>query len=38
LLSVTGMRVSEGIALDRGDIDLNAEHLLVRDTKFGPLR
>jgi integrase len=38
LLSVTGMRVSEGIALDRGDIDLNAEHLLVRDTKFGKTR
>ena len=32
------MRVSEGIALDRGDIDLNAEHLLVRDTKFGKTR
>ena len=38
LLSVTGMRVSEGIALDRGDLDLNAEHLLVRDTKFGKTR
>jgi integrase len=38
LLSVTGMRVSEGIALDRGDIDLSAEHLLVRDTKFGKTR
>jgi integrase len=38
LLSVTGMRVSEGIALDRGDIDLNAEHLLVRDTKFAKTR
>jgi integrase len=38
LLSVTGMRVGEGIALDRNDIDLNAGHLLVHDTKFGKTR
>jgi integrase len=35
LLSVTGMRVGEAIALDRGDIDLKAGHLIVREAKFG---
>jgi len=38
LLSVTGMRVGEAIALDRGDIDLKAGCLLVREAKFGKTR
>lgn len=38
LLSVTGMRIGEAIAIDRSDVDLGAELLLVRDTKFGKTR
>jgi integrase len=38
LLAVTGMRVGEAIALDRGDIDLSSGRLLVRYGKFGKTR
>lgn len=38
LLSVTGMRVGEAIALDRGDVDLTSGRLLVRHGKFGKQR
>jgi integrase len=38
LLAVTGIRVGEAIALDRGDVDLAAERLLVRWGKFGKTR
>ena len=38
LLAVTGMRVGEAIALDRGDVDLAAGRLLVRHGKFGKSR
>lgn len=38
LLAVTGMRVGEAIALDRGDIDLSAARLTVRFGKFGKSR
>lgn len=38
LLTVTGMRVGEAIALDRGDVDLTAGLLLVRWGKFGKTR
>jgi len=38
LLSVTGMRVSEGIALDRKDVDLERAILRVRRAKFGKSR
>jgi integrase len=38
LLAVTGMRVGEAIALDRGDVDLTAGRLLVRRGKFGKTR
>lgn len=38
LLAVSGMRIGEAIALDRGEIDFEAELLLVRDTKFGKTR
>ena len=38
LLSVTGMRVSEGLALDRDDVDLGEGVLAVRRTKFGKSR
>jgi len=38
LLSVTGMRVSEGIALDRQDVDLEGAILRVRRAKFGKSR
>jgi integrase/recombinase XerD len=38
LLAVTGMRVGEAIRLDRSDIDLANELLVVRDTKFGKSR
>jgi len=38
LLAVTGMRVGEAIALDRGDIDLATELLTVRYGKFGKAR
>jgi integrase len=38
LLAVTGMRVGEAIALDRGDVDLAAGRLTVRFGKFGKAR
>jgi integrase/recombinase XerD len=38
LLAVTGMRVSEPVALDRDDIDLSRGILIIRRTKFGKSR
>ena len=38
LLTVTGIRVGEAIALDRGDVDLAAGRLTVRFGKFGKAR
>jgi integrase len=38
LLTVTGIRVGEAIALDRGDVDLAAGRLVVRYGKFGKTR
>jgi integrase len=38
LLAVTGMRVSEGLALDCGDVDLEEGVLTIRRTKFGKSR
>jgi integrase len=38
LLSVTGMRVSEVLALDREDVDLDEGILRIRRTKFGKSR
>lgn len=38
LLSVTGMRVGEAIRLDRDDLDLAHELLVVRESKFGKTR
>jgi integrase len=38
LLAVTGMRVGEAIALNRGDVDLAAGRLTVRFGKFGKTR
>ena len=38
LLAVTGIRVGEAIALDRGDVDLAARRLTVRFGKFGKTR
>ena len=38
LLSVTGMRVSEVLNLDRDDVDLTGGVLIVRDSKFGKSR
>jgi len=38
LLAATGMRVGEAIRLDRGDLDLAHELLVVRDSKFGKTR
>ena len=38
LLAVTGMRVSEPVALDRDDIDLARGILIIRRTKFGKSR
>jgi integrase/recombinase XerD len=38
LLSVTGMRISEAISLNRGDVDLNQALLTVRGTKFDKSR
>jgi integrase len=38
LLAVTGIRVGEAIALDRGDVDLAAGRLVVRYGKFGKTR
>ncbi|MBI5440255.1 MAG: tyrosine-type recombinase/integrase [Deltaproteobacteria bacterium] len=38
LLAVTGMRVSEAVALDRNDVDLEQGILTIRRTKFGKSR
>lgn len=38
LLAVTGMRISEPIALDRDDVDLTQGALTIRQTKFGKSR
>ena len=38
LLSVTGMRISETLALNREDIDLDQGVLTIRETKFGKSR
>jgi integrase len=38
LLAVTGMRVGEAINLDRGDIDLDAGVLTIREAKHGKSR
>jgi integrase len=38
LLAVTGIRVGEAIALDRGDVDLTRGRLTVRSGKFGKTR
>src|SRR5207247_6224812 len=38
LLAVTGMRVSEVLALDREDVDLDEGILRIRRTKFGKSR
>jgi integrase len=38
LLTVTGMRVSEPVSLDRDDVDLGRGILTVRRTKFGKTR
>jgi len=38
LLAVTGMRISEAIRLDRGDLDWDEGALVVRDSKFGKSR
>jgi integrase/recombinase XerD len=38
LLSVTGMRVSEALTLDREDVDLDEGILRIRRTKFGKSR
>jgi integrase/recombinase XerD len=38
LLAVTGMRIGEAIRLDRGDLDLEHERLVVRNSKFGKAR
>jgi integrase len=38
LLAVTGIRVGEAIALDRGDVDLATGRLTVRFGKFGKSR
>ena len=38
LLAVTGMRMSEALALDRGDVDLDEGVLTIRRTKFGKSR
>lgn len=38
LLAVTGLRVSEGLHLDRQDVDLQTSLLTIRRTKFGKSR
>ncbi len=38
LLAVAGLRVSEAVALDRSDVDLQAGLLTVRNTKFNKTR
>ena len=38
LLAVTGMRISEPLALDRADVDLDQGALTIRESKFGKSR
>lgn len=38
LLSVAGLRISEAVALDRSDVDLQTGLLTIRDTKFSKTR
>jgi integrase len=38
LLAVTGLRISEALALQRGDVDLDDGVLTIRHTKFGKSR
>jgi integrase len=38
LLAVTGMRVGEAVALDRTDVDLDADVLTIREGKYGKSR
>jgi integrase len=38
LLAATGLRLSEGLHLDRGDVDLEQSLLVIRRTKFGKSR
>ena len=38
LVAATGMRMSEGLALDRSDVDLDEGILTIRRTKFGKSR
>ncbi len=38
LLTVTGMRISEAIRLDRDDLDLEHGRLVIRNSKFGKSR
>jgi integrase len=38
LLAATGMRLSEGLHLDRDDVDLGQSLLIIRRTKFGKSR
>lgn len=38
LLAVTGMRIGEALALDRGDVDSKEGWILVRETKFAKSR
>jgi integrase len=38
LLACTGLRIGEAIGLDRDDVDLHGQLLIVRDSKFGKSR
>lgn len=38
LIAVTGLRISEALALDRSDVDLREGQLTIRNTKFGKTR
>lgn len=38
LIGVTGLRISEAVALDRNDVDFQTGLLTIRDTKFGKTR
>jgi integrase len=38
LLAVSGIRIGEALALDRGDLDADGGVLIVRDAKFGKTR